>query len=138
FVVGAALLVRGLAGRRVGDEPRCRRCRYNLTNLESDKCPECGLKLSPGAVRIGLWHRRRPSIALGTIALALGGVLIAPATERWVASGNWYRYLPTSWVLKAAAKDSLRAFEVIDQRCRNGKLSKAQLNDVAEVGLERF
>ena len=36
LLCGVVLLIRGLLGRRVGDEPRCRRCKYNLTGIESD------------------------------------------------------------------------------------------------------
>ena len=52
--VSAALLFLGLRGRRVGDEPRCRKCRYNLTAAVSAKCPECGIELDRTTVCWGL------------------------------------------------------------------------------------
>ena len=41
-LVGILLLIHGLRGRRVGFDPHCKKCRYNLTGISADQCPECG------------------------------------------------------------------------------------------------
>lgn len=51
FLTAAALLVFGMMGLRIGDEPRCRKCKYNLTGAVSNKCPKCGTHLVARSVR---------------------------------------------------------------------------------------
>lgn len=51
--LGLALLIVGLRGRRIGDAPHCRQCKYNLTGVPSTRCPECGHDLTT------LRYRRR-------------------------------------------------------------------------------
>src|SRR5262245_26880220 len=118
FVVGAGLIVRGLVGRRVGDEPRCRRCRYIVKGVESGQCPECGLELGPRSIRVGLRYRRRGALALGAVALLAGGGLSAAVVSGWAARTNLYQYLPTGWVTKAAGRGSMDAFTILEARVR--------------------
>jgi len=56
---------------RRGKEPRCRKCRYELTNLKSDACPECGTALTPRNRVIGMRSRWR--MALAPVALLVIG-----------------------------------------------------------------
>ena len=46
-LVATIFLTIGLRGRRVGTEPRCRKCGYNLTGTSEGKCPECGTNIAP-------------------------------------------------------------------------------------------
>jgi hypothetical protein len=76
----------------------CPICKYNLRQLQSTKCPECGseLKLSVGAVdvRMGLWV----SALLAAAAPATFGLLFLIII---IASGEFpsFRYVPVSTML---------------------------------------
>ncbi|MCB9858240.1 MAG: hypothetical protein H6818_21355 [Phycisphaerales bacterium] len=39
--------------RAAGSGPHCASCGYNLSHLESSRCPECGLVLSPDTISDG-------------------------------------------------------------------------------------
>jgi len=54
---------------RRGKEPRCRKCRYELTNLKSDACPECGTALTPRNRVIGMRSRWRMALAPAALLL---------------------------------------------------------------------
>src|SRR5438093_6568803 len=71
-LIGAALLWRGLRGRRVGDHTYCRRCGFNLFGSAADLkvCPECGADLTiPRATVIGVLQRRWGLAGGGAIML---------------------------------------------------------------------
>ena len=72
------LVALGLAGRRVGDHPHCRRCGFDLFgNPSAAVCPECGGDLSwRRAVRTGQRKRRRGMLVAG-LALLAPAVLVA-------------------------------------------------------------
>ena len=61
-LLSAALLARGLRGRRVGREPFCPRCGYNLTGKSGGSCSECAEQVSADNIRIGIRRRRQASI----------------------------------------------------------------------------
>lgn len=97
FVVGLVLVLRGLLGRRIGEEPRCRRCGFDLTGSEgSERCAECGAALlTPRAIRHGLRRRRWLAAAVGALLVALGG-----AGFLWLAAGrSWTAVAPTPWLV---------------------------------------
>ena len=64
FLIGLALTLAGLRGRRTDDHPLCRRCGFDLTgNPDAAVCGECGADLArPGAIRVG--HRARRTLPL--------------------------------------------------------------------------
>jgi hypothetical protein len=93
FGFGALLVWRGLRGRLVDHDPRCRRCGYNLiaSPQRPARCPECGATIyGLGTIRLGA-RRRRDSLVIigaaimimciGPIGLALipSAVATAPA-----------------------------------------------------------
>ncbi len=64
-IIGGMMLTGGwllLTARRheaaTGD-PHCIGCGYNVVNLPSDRCPECGAKLSPDTIAYGPPSRMR-------------------------------------------------------------------------------
>ncbi len=76
-VLAVVLLWRNVRGRRVGDEPRCQGCEYNLTGLESNRCPECGATLrdeldQPIGVVNGRLQRAPVRVTLAVVLLLLG------------------------------------------------------------------
>ena len=75
FALAAAMTIIGLRGRTIGDEPRCRRCDFDLrgrdASISNPRCPECGSDLSDPAasVRIGVHHRRPILLSMGIVML---------------------------------------------------------------------
>src|SRR4051812_44145979 len=59
------LLLQFLAGRDV----ECPQCRYNLRDLQSDLCPECGERI---ALRVQLVEPRQAAPIVGLIGLSAG------------------------------------------------------------------
>lgn len=69
-----ALVVFGWKGRRIGGEPRCAVCGFDLTGLysETERCPECGGALKQrGAVLKGRHVRRWRMLTIGLVGLAM-------------------------------------------------------------------
>jgi hypothetical protein len=65
MVESPALLQQFLEGRDVG----CPGCGYNLRDLQTDRCPECGEELS---LRVGLLEPKQGASIAGLIGLAAG------------------------------------------------------------------
>lgn len=74
FALGATLIWRGLHGRPVDDDPRCRRCGYNLvaSPQRPARCPECGATIyGLGTIRLGARKRRESLIIIGAAIMLL-------------------------------------------------------------------
>ena len=75
-VVGIVLITLGVRGRPVFASPRCRKCGYDLRNMqfmsaEIGACPECGARLSgTDSVTFGRWQRRPTARPLPSIPSA--------------------------------------------------------------------
>lgn len=123
LVLGLVLLGAGVVGRRMGDEPRCKGCGYDLSGLVAPgqeptgrdapgiHCPECGcdLKLtttSPGdlgsPIRIGHRKRRRTAIALGIILLLPSVSLLGYAGAMLIAGPSWIHRKPVTILIYEA------------------------------------
>src|SRR5215203_1954897 len=80
-VFGIVMITLGLRGRPIFASPRCRKCNYDLHNMqflseEIGNCPECGVSLaSPNAVTFGRWQRQPRRIVWGVVLVALPWVL---------------------------------------------------------------
>ena len=130
------LLVRGLRGRWVGGEPRCRRCNYQLTGVESGRCPECGLQFTEHTVARGVRKRRWGSLA----ALVLIPLLWVPSQRllwslRYV---RWYDYYPTRLVIRDARADELDAIRELERRLSTGALGGSHLDRVIQLTFDRL
>ncbi len=130
-LIALLLLLRGLLGRRVGDEPRCRRCGYNLTGLPGERCPECGTELSVGRIVIGTRRRRYPSLGVG-LALLLLSIGWTAARLQQV---DLYTYAPFRVLLHSANQGSQRALRELDDRQQKGRLSAGQHGSLADAAL---
>ncbi len=137
LILGAALTLVGLRGRRTDDHPLCRRCRFDLTGRPSDaerRCPECGADLDrPRAVVVG--HRRRRAGVLGgglslLLIAAAGGAVMGYAWEQQV---NWWRFAPLSYLLRSAAltDPGWRSAAWAELADRSGRLDPAQWDAAA-------
>jgi len=101
FLLSAVLLVFGLRGRRIGDEPRCRKCKYNLTGAISANCPECGTAISSATIRRGS-RKVRPIISSFAVLLIGTQVGLLHATYR--NKINWHNYYPYSILVRSAQR----------------------------------
>src|SRR5262245_57686450 len=101
-VLGAALLIRGWRGRRVGTDPHCRKCGYNLTGITSERCPECGTPHLDNPV-LGQFRRRYRLVLAGLLILLPSTGMLIRVEIQWARSvEDWYRYKPTFLVLRDA------------------------------------
>ena len=131
--VGLGLLVWGLRGRRVGDEPRCRRCRYELTGLVSPNCPECGTEVDWARVRRGMRRRRPVAIVVAVVFLLVAGT----GATIFAKKVSWYVYCPTRGLISLAGFGDLDALKELESRWKTGSLSAAQTSSLAEACLRR-
>ncbi len=121
----AALLVRaGLRGRRIGSEPFCRKCEYQLTGIQSARCPECGTELNERAIVHGVRKR-----SWGLVALAVVMPLAFPPTWTLIgkARSNWYAVLPLRVLRELVDRGSLRAGSELHRRVSGGELTNAEI-----------
>jgi hypothetical protein len=123
---GLWLFVWGVWPRRRGEEPRCRKCAYNLTGLESERCPECGSDVKiVGGVVPGVRKRRPGLIVSGVLLLLLSAAPLIPAVKQV----DWYRFRPTSWVIGDldSTKPGVpsRAWNELKRRERGGAFSES-------------
>ena len=144
-IAGALLVIRGLRGRRVGQTPFCRKCGYNLTALESERCPECGGGLGESSVVVGVRHRRRGLVGTGVALLLLstvGWVAIGGGVKRWLGRDGWYSKVPAAWVMwQARSTTGLRsqgAYCELGRRVRSGRLSQRQMAKLARQTLSVY
>lgn len=135
LALGLFLLIRGLRGRSIGDEPRCRRCAYNLTGLESDRCPECGVVLTDRTRVRGLRRRRWVSLIAGILVLIF--CVCREDVVRYVHRTNWVQYYPFSKVLHDAKADRLVALDELERRVSKGLVTGVQAYAVVEAAIEK-
>lgn len=115
FLGAAALVWRGLRGRRVGDHPTCRRCGFDLFGAPPDSanCPECGVDVRHGR-NVVTGRRQRdawPFVVAATllVLVTLGAIGISTKID-------WRARLPTWYVLREARTGSAASRVVpIDQ-----------------------
>jgi hypothetical protein len=141
IVAGIGLLGVGLRGRRVGSEPVCARCGYDLTGRAagSEVCSECGTPLNERSIRIGR-RRRRPVVAAMGLLLLLPAITVAV----FIGSGkaaevDWQAYKPLSW-LRMEARDkgtpaARAAFAEITRRMKDGALNQDQIDELVEEAM---
>lgn len=101
IVAGAVLTLTALFGRRRGETPFCRKCRYNLTGIDADRCPECGWSIVGRGVVRGERPSRRARLVVGVSCLLISAAAItsfAIATARGV---DWYAVAPNELLLAA-------------------------------------
>ena len=101
LLLGLVLLIAGVRGRVVGDDPHCRRCGFNLRGRDaaSTRCPECGTELSDATIRTGE-RRRRPAMATaGAILFFVGFAGVGWAGWEFAATHDWTPWKTTSWLV---------------------------------------
>jgi len=135
FVGGGAALLVGMAGHRVGSEPVCRKCRYNLTDLKSPQCPECGIALTPKGILIGV-HRRRPrAIFLGICTLIFGAACVVSLATGFVKRINLYRIVPARWLVSRAEASDGNALLELSRRVIAGSITTSEARMLAAAAI---
>lgn len=141
LVLGVLLLKLGWLPRRRGDEPRCRRCGYDLTANASGRCPECGADVStPRGVARGM-GRRRPVVGLAGLLLMFFATFVAlPDVRARVGAVDWYSYKPLGMVITDLRSPrparQLQALAELDRREQAGNLPASAQADVADALLD--
>lgn len=133
-LAGAILLSVATWGRRVGEEPRCRRCGYDLRGSSSGRCGECGSHLDvPRAVVKGRRVRRRGWALAGVILMTAGLAVAVPLGWGKARGVDPYPYQPLwalRWQLAGDAGREWQAWREIRRRQDAGMLSKSDRADV--------
>lgn len=127
-LAGLVLFVLGVRGRRVGREPHCRGCGFDLTGIASQsavaqsslaqstfaqsslaqssaggRCPECGRDVSLAeSVRYGRRRVRLGLLVAGLLLFLAAGAGVGALGVRAVAGVNWNTYKPL-WLLRLEA-----------------------------------
>ena len=109
LVLAIELLDWGMRGRRIGDALHCRGCDYNLTGLQSDRCPECASLLDEKTIAIGARQRRRGAIAISTLILVGSSGWLGWMGYQEVRQFDRYRFYSAARLLEMADRDDLRA-----------------------------
>lgn len=131
--VGMGLLWIGIWPRRRGAEPRCRGCGYNLTGIESERCPECGRVLGANAIVHGTRRRRPWRIGIGVLLLLLAGGATVPN----LVQIDWYAHKPAGWVLSDLNNPATfdRAWRELQRRYGAGKLRDRHVRKLVAFAL---
>lgn len=121
---------------RVGTDPHCRQCNYNVRHLPGTTCPECGTTLTPKTIRRGR-RQRRPILALaGVFTLLLAALPLAFLTSSRLRAIDWHRHYPTSILLRGVRDADVNAYRELLRRDTAGVLSQAERAALADHAFE--
>jgi hypothetical protein len=137
-VTGLTLLISGLIGQRIGSEPRCGSCGYDLTGRGSaGDCPECGRSLV-GNIALGTRRVRRWRAAVGGVLVVITLLVIGSA----LSTGGMLRRLPTAWLVTVHERIAFGAhrsalFNELTVRITAGSLRREQIEGLLARVIER-
>ncbi|MDX2197543.1 MAG: hypothetical protein SF069_01070 [Phycisphaerae bacterium] len=138
LLLAASLLARyAFFGRRVGDTPFCRKCRYNLTGVTIDdaaaRCPECGVELVTRLPLRGVRPRRmgwRIAFA-ATLLLAIGSLTLG--ITQVAGRIKPIEYLPESWLIAWVETGGATATPALAELQRREALTSVRPDTVARL-----
>jgi hypothetical protein len=141
-VAGVVMAWAGWRGMRVGHDPHCAACDFNLKNLaeDSQRCPECGAFIRVGdSVRLGKKRAVKGLVAAGLVLVVIGGVLGIQQTSRsWAGAAKWKT---VGWLQSdLASSDDVtmrRAAEELARRIRSGAMRDEQFDTLMTWVLAR-
>jgi hypothetical protein len=134
-IVGWVCVWIGRRGKRVGTDPHCPKCDYNLTGAPLPRCAECGFDFSESGPVIGRFKRRPVFLAVGLIGLVLATVFVYGAwgETRHDLRYKYYSRWPTGLVIRdMRGPFRPQAVDELVRRCRAGTLSDEQARSVVE------
>lgn len=122
---------------RVGDEPRCRACRYNLTGLAAGRCPECGREItSARAVVRGVARRSRAGVAVGLALVVAPGLWLAGVAALSLTGPAMRGKLPTRAILlELRVSPNVDAGRELYTRWLQDALSAAEAGEFADIAI---
>jgi len=113
LVVSVLLVTTGWRGRRVGAEPHCKACGFDLSGLtdEQPRCPECGADVGePSAIVPGVRQRRPRRLGVGLAGLALCATLGWFGVQGRLSTASLLASLPSGWMIGYAVRAEERPF----------------------------
>ncbi len=115
IAAGAPLIILGLrqraALRRAGvnaDNPGCAKCLYIMRGWDSSICPECGVDVRQGGVRVGVHHNRFLKCLVALVGSSILTTVILWFVCRWLFAVQ-FDYGTTSYV---ASGQGLPTFQI--------------------------
>jgi hypothetical protein len=135
WMAAVALAVWAFRGRLVGDAPHCRHCKYNLTGLTSNNCPECGFAITVAGVISGYRQRRTALLAIGAALAFVSASGLGLITYGRVTRVVWYTYSPVSLLLRMARENDGRAFAELHRRTWSDTLPHTKMPEVVSTAL---
>ncbi len=125
-----------LRGRRIDTHPTCRRCKFDLINLPSTICPECGANLeAPKAIRIGNRQRLRRLALFSCFLLLIGAAGSGLSIYGTTRTIDWYTYKPVWWLrleAKHGSQESVtHAINELLARNDNNKLTQGDRDAIS-------
>ncbi len=135
-VAGIVSAYFGLVGRRIGEEPTCPQCEYNLVASEPGPCPECGCTWDRSNVRTGVRRRRLGLLAGGLVPIVFGSAILAGIFSDPIrAHALWHG--PTGLLSILAANDSIDAMCILYQRVASNQVTTESAQTIIRLGLGR-
>jgi hypothetical protein len=143
-VAGACLVVVGLRGKRVGGQPVCRGCGFDLSDgvEATGTCPECGAGLKRAkAVRRGRRRKRPIVIVAGALAILAPMATLGAYGYALFTGVNLDLHKPLAvleWELnRAGAARSRMIAEELLVRMGRKETPRAEFDRIVELALER-
>ena len=145
LALGVALMFVGVRGRRVGDDPHCRKCGFNLRGRPDDstRCAECGADVDAETR-----HAHRPARRRRGKILAFGLIvtLASAGAVGWLGyqrgkTYEWVRIKPTAWVLRdlgsADRTVGVQAQRELLRRINDKSFAQAKVDRIVDHALAR-
>ncbi len=143
MVLGTALIVLGLRGKRLNRHPICRDCSFDLVAVPEGTvtCPECGAGLKrEKAVRIGARRKRPLFLGMGALLVLLPLAPIGTAGYGLLTGQDLNKWKPVGFLLwEARLAGSTGAAPIATEllnRYTAGKLSKDQAAKLVQTALD--
>lgn len=136
LLAGPTLVVIGLRGRRLGEDPYCAKCGYCLRGTMSEHCSECGNKLTPGGIVHGLRVRRWPLLILGLLVCVVW--ITSSDVVRILRQVDWCRHSPTWFVIHKARDGGRYWIKELHSRVLEREFSTSQVSRIANLSLDKL